>query len=120
MTELARIADDLFPARDFFDDLMGRRFSGLQPTQQGVRHHSDEESLTISFDVPGIVKENLKATVQSRTLTIQAETETRNYFYRVNVGRGVDTETSEHNLENGVLTITFPFSKERQERNILG
>jgi HSP20 family molecular chaperone IbpA len=119
MSDLARriLSDDLFAGRDFFNDVFDTARGNFLPT--GVRHHSEDGTLEISFDVPGLTEDQLSATIQNNIVTVSGESEGRNYLYRLRV-RNVDVDSVEHTHQNGVLTLTFQQADAVKERNLLG
>ncbi len=100
------------------------------------------ESFTITANLPGVAKENVKVNVKDRQLIIEgilnpvdseektdaAETEKVTYllkerrkgnFYRkFNLGDSIDTENVEANYENGVLAVTLKKKAETQPKTI--
>lgn len=84
----------------------------------GVDVTETETALTLSFYVPGVDKENIKATLKGSVLIVTAEQDKRKYAYQYSV-RGVDLNSPTHEHKNGILSVTFTKSAEQTERNIL-
>ncbi|KAF8961393.1 small heat shock protein [Flammula alnicola] len=90
--------------------------------------HEDAEKnlVTATFELPGLVKDNVNIDVHSNRLTVSAESKQSNEFeengFAVRERRfgkfsrtlqlpgGVKPEEIKASMENGVLTVTFPKS----------
>ena len=83
-----------------------------------------DTAYTLSFDLPGLAKDQLKVTVQGRRVSIEAkptapaepkegervlyrERGTAHYARTVSLPAEVDQSTSSAKFENGVLTLTL-------------
>ncbi|MCP5467919.1 MAG: Hsp20/alpha crystallin family protein [Deltaproteobacteria bacterium] len=127
-----------------FSDEMGRLFWGLK------RHKNDQESrvsfvpsidvaespetLSISVELPGMKKDDVKITVREGILTISGEKkfkeeEKKENYYRIersygsfvrsfNLPNTVDSEAIRAQFENGVLELAIPKKPEAKERTI--
>jgi HSP20 family protein len=120
-----------WPFGRFFDDVLGRSLlrteDGDQLLVPAMDVVEDEHGLTLSVELPGLAKEDVKLTVENGVLAISGEkksaTEThektwhrmeRRYgtFYRaITLPKGVTGEKAEASFENGVLKITLPKSE---------
>jgi len=96
-------------------------------------YRADDGSYHIRADLPGVGPDSIEVTVDSGTLTIQAE-RTPDYreseqvilaerfqgsFARqVSLGEGVDTENLSADFTDGVLHVTIPASPRSQPRRI--
>lgn len=79
----------------FFDSL------GFQVTQ-------DEKAWTLSFDLPGIAREDLAITVEGAVVRLETKAEAkRQYQAAYELPEDIDTEATSAKLENGVLTLTL-------------
>ena len=85
-----------------------------------------EAAYTVTLDVPGVNKEDVKVSVEGRTVSIQAESSASaaasasaerlvyrerqgaRYARRFSLAAPVDEAQSVAKLENGVLTLTLP------------
>lgn len=84
-----------------------------------------EAAYTVTLDVPGVNKEDVKVSVEGRTVSIQAdssasaasaaaerlvyrERQGARYARRFSLAAPVDEAQSVAKLENGVLTLTLP------------
>ncbi len=66
----------------------------------------DDKSVTLTFDVPGIARDQLSIAVEGNVVRIQTkEGATRQYKAAYELATDIDPATSEAKLENGVLTL---------------
>ena len=66
----------------------------------------DETSFTLSFDVPGVAKDQLSIGIEGPILRIESkEGAPRQYKKAYELPQDVDVGRSEAKLENGVLTV---------------
>lgn len=66
----------------------------------------DEKSVTLSFDVPGIARDQLSISVEGNVVRIQSrEGAPRQYKAAYELAADIDVATSEAKLEHGVLTL---------------
>ena len=71
-----------------------------------VNVESDDTSITLSLDVPGLSKEQLTIGIEGRILRIRAKDDApRSFSAAYKIGSDVDISKSEAKLENGVLTL---------------
>lgn len=69
---------------------------------------SDETSITLSLDVPGLSKEQLTIGIEGRIVRISSKDDApRTFKATYKLGSDVDAAQSEAKLENGVLTMKF-------------
>lgn len=81
------------------DALYGARQSGAAFTQ-------DDKSFTLSLDMPGISKEQLRITLDGAIVRVQTKDDApRSYRTAYELPQEVDNTLSEAKLENGVLTL---------------
>jgi HSP20 family protein len=120
---------DTLPAlgRFLFDDVLGRRSEdGARLLAPALDITEDDQAYTVTTELPGLKKEDVKIQVEDGTLTIsgekRAEKETdgkdrswhrmeRRYgsFLRtVSLPTAVAVESADAKFEDGVLTITLP------------
>lgn len=68
----------------------------------------DEQSFTLSFDVPGVSREQLVVGIEGNVVRLSsAEGAPRRYRFAAELPQDVDAEKSHAKLENGVLTLTL-------------
>jgi HSP20 family molecular chaperone IbpA len=82
----------------------------LADTQAASRQQcdvaQDETSYTLSFDLPGISKEQLSIGIEGSIVRIESkEGAARQYKAAYELAQDIDTANSEAKLENGVLTL---------------
>ncbi len=111
---LSRAIDHLFNDRALADE---PRVPALDVTESDTAY-------TLSFDLPGLSKDQLKVTVQGRRVSLEAsaaaanetkegerviyrERSTVHYARTVSLPAEVDQATSTAKVENGVLTLTL-------------
>jgi HSP20 family protein len=71
-----------------------------------VNVESDDTSITLSLDVPGLSKEQLTIGIEGRILRIRAKDDApRSFSAAYKLGSDVETNKSEAKLEHGVLTL---------------
>ncbi|MFM7330965.1 MAG: Hsp20/alpha crystallin family protein [Brachymonas sp.] len=69
---------------------------------------SDDNTITLTLDVPGLSKEQLTIGIEGRMLRIRAKDDApRSFKAAYKIGSDVDASKSEAKLENGVLTLKF-------------
>lgn len=98
--------------QDVFDPL----FSNF--TNSGVTWNKSNDAVSVSFDIPGVDKENINATVRNNLVTVTAKQGERSYRYAVKITQ-VDFDKAKHSYNNGVLTITVPYADSVKEKNLL-
>lgn len=139
--ELQREMNRLF--EDFFDrtSMMQRRGTSSSPTPQTSQQFTpridvseDEESLTISAELPGMTKEDIELYCDNESVTLQGEksheetdesegyhrTE-RSYGYfkrRIPFPAGVDPDNAKAKFDEGVLTVRFPKTGEAEGKRL--
>ena len=111
---LSRAIDHLFNERALADE---PRVPALDVTESDTAY-------TLSYDLPGLSKDQLKVTVQGRRVTIETNAAAANeakegerviyrersaaqYARTVSLPAEVDQSTSSARFENGVLTLTL-------------
>ena len=71
-----------------------------------VNVESDDTSITLNLDVPGLSKEQLTIGIEGRVLRIRAKDDApRSYSAAYKLGSDVDATKTEAKLEHGVLTL---------------
>jgi HSP20 family molecular chaperone IbpA len=74
--------------------------------QKATSVSQDEQAYTLSFDVPGIAKDQLTIGIEGSVVRIETKAEApRQYKAAYELPLDIDTATSEAKLENGVLTL---------------
>ena len=66
----------------------------------------DDKSVTLTFDVPGVARDQLSIGVEGNVVRIESkEGAARQYKAAYELGADIDAAASEAKLENGVLTL---------------
>ena len=74
--------------------------------QKSAAIAQDETSFTLSFDVPGIAREQLSIGIEGSIVRIETkEGATRQYKSSYELPQDIDVSASTAKLENGVLTL---------------
>jgi HSP20 family molecular chaperone IbpA len=72
------------------------------------RMTQDENSVTLSLDVPGVPREQLSITIDANIVRIESATEApRSVKQAYELAHDIDADNSTAKLENGVLTLTL-------------
>jgi HSP20 family protein len=82
-----------------------------------VQVDSDDSSITLTLDVPGLAKEQLTIGIEGRVVRITSKDDApRSFKAAYKLGSEIDSAKSEAKLENGVLTLKLakvaPVSRE--------
>jgi len=77
------------------------------PRSQGAATlEQDEQSFTLSFDVPGVSREQLVVGIEGNVVRLSsAEGAPRQYRFAAELPQDIDAGQSQAKLENGVLTL---------------
>jgi HSP20 family protein len=104
------------------DHLFNERYASEESRVPALDVAENDTSYMLSFDLPGLTKEQLKVTVQGRRVSIEAaanadakegervlyrERSAAKYVRTVSLPAEVDQSTSSAKFENGVLTLTL-------------
>jgi HSP20 family protein len=95
---------------DAFDRVMHDRVlvNAFEGISQRSQIQSDEQSITLTLDVPGLSKEQLTIGIEGRVLRIASKDDApRSVKATYKLGSDVDASQSQAKLENGVLTLKF-------------
>jgi HSP20 family protein len=93
-------------------DTFDRFFSDPADSHARSQVESDETTITLSLDVPGLSKEQLTVAIdggiEGRIVRISSKDDApRSFKAAYKLGSDVDAGKSEAKLENGVLTLKF-------------
>jgi HSP20 family protein len=84
------------------------RFDAFDATESRSQVESDDTSITLTLDVPGLSKEQLTIGIEGRIVRIASKDDApRSFKATYKLGSDVDAAQSEAKLENGVLTLKF-------------
>ncbi len=71
-----------------------------------VKVEQDDKSVSLTFDVPGVARDQLSIGVEGNVVRIESkEGAARQYKAAYELAADIDAATSEAKLENGVLTL---------------
>jgi HSP20 family protein len=88
-----------------FDRFFADVHDGVQARSQV---ESDDTSITLSLDVPGLAKQQLTIGIEGRIVRISSKDDAPRHFKAAyKLGSDIDAAKSEAKLENGVLTLKF-------------
>ena len=78
------------------------------PVQQQVQVSRDEVATTLSLDVPGLAREQLKLAIEGAVVKLESvEGAARQVKRAWELDHEIDASNSKAKLENGVLTLTL-------------
>ncbi|MDR0213022.1 MAG: Hsp20/alpha crystallin family protein [Comamonas sp.] len=94
-------------------DLALQRFlqgtlGAASPVQQHVQVSRDDKATTLSLDVPGLAREQLKLSIEGAVVRLEsAEGASRQVKRAWELDHEIDAAASKAKLEHGVLTLTL-------------
>lgn len=101
-----------------------REFGNVRPSQKGLVEQSaireplvdssineKESTLVITAEMPGIIKEDVKVTMEEGLVTIHAEKGTKKYHAELPVDNELDADSTKASYINGVLELKIQFKK---------
>jgi HSP20 family molecular chaperone IbpA len=88
-------------------------------TARGVKVEQDDKAWTVTFDMPGVAREELSINIEGGVVRIETkEAAKRPFKAAYELPQDIDAQASAAKLENGVLTLTLvkqvPVSHARQ------
>lgn len=88
----------------FLQDALG----AASPAQRQVQVSRDDQSTTLTLDVPGLAREQLQLSLDGTVVKLESvEGAARQVRYRWDLGHEIDASNSKARLEHGVLTLTL-------------
>lgn len=125
--EMSKMLSNFFTGDD-------EAFSGLQNWYPSADILEGKDKYTVTMELPGVTKDNVKITLQENMLTVQGEkkqeTESKDdNYHRVERSYGsfsrsfrmpslVKTDKIDANYKDGVLTIVLPKAEEAKAKEI--
>ena len=94
-------------------DLALQRFlqetlGAASPVQRQVQVSRDDQFTTLTLDVPGLAREQLKLSLEGSVVKLESvEGAARQVRYTWDLGHEIDAAKSNAKLEHGVLTLTL-------------
>jgi HSP20 family protein len=117
-----------------FDDMLGHRTNGGSMLAPALDVTEDEHALTVTAELPGLKKEDVRIQVENGVLSISGEKKVdeekkerdwhrmeRRYgaFHRaISLPNGIQTEKADAKFEDGVLTVTLPKREDVKPRTL--
>ena len=96
------------PSLRAFDRFFADTVRSTEQQQAASQNTQDEQAYTLSFDVPGVTREQLSIGIEGNVIRIETLPEAqRQYKAAYELPQDIDTEASIAKLENGVLTLTL-------------
>ena len=120
------------PLDSFFSDYPTLKEQSAR-TRAGVNLKRDDKYLSVELYIPGYKKDEVNITFKNNQLTVEGEKTERkeehdNYDYQevytqnfrrvISLDESVDTDKAEAKLEDGVLNIQIPNSKQATEQTL--
>jgi HSP20 family protein len=124
------VTRDARPFSRLFDDTLERFFAPVTAETPTARNPAldvaeSDRAYTVKLDMPGVVKEDVKVSVEGRQVSVQAQSEKADerregerivyrersataYARSFTLAAEVDQAEAQAKLENGVLTLTLP------------
>jgi len=79
---------------------------GAKPQQPKASESQDDQAFTLSFDVPGVTKEQITIGIEANVVQIETVADApRRYKWVYELPQQIDTASSEAKLELGVLSL---------------
>jgi len=76
--------------------------------QRNLNVAQDDKAWTVTFDVPGVAREDLNIGIEGAVVRIETRAEAQRQFKAAyELPQDIDTAASAAKLENGVLTLTL-------------
>ncbi|WP_213953377.1 MULTISPECIES: Hsp20/alpha crystallin family protein [unclassified Variovorax] len=89
-----------------FERFVNRAFANATVSRHGVNIEQDDTSWTLSFDVPGLTRDDLSVSIEGAVVRVESKAEARRQVKAAyEMPLEIDTAASEAKLENGVLTL---------------
>ncbi|MEJ8851681.1 Hsp20/alpha crystallin family protein [Variovorax rhizosphaerae] len=89
-----------------FERFVNRAFANAAIARQNVNVEQDDTSWTLSFDVPGLSRDDLSVSIEGAVVRVESKAEARRQVKAAyEMPLEIDTATSEAKLEHGVLTL---------------
>lgn len=112
------LANNFFEPFYLFSDLAWPRHSSQARTRTFYDVASDESGLTLTVDLPGVKKDDLKIEALDRTVTIKSKRGDEESTASYRISKDYDIDSADATLENGVLSLRFSKAKTSNSRVI--
>jgi HSP20 family molecular chaperone IbpA len=109
---LTKYANSIFTPNVFDSNV----FRFIDDFYENEKHYAYDittsgNQLTLSIDLPGVKRTDLKITVEGRNLLISGKQKGKDFKYSYCVDKQYEPESATSKLEDGVLTIKFEKKK---------
>ena len=107
--------DDLF---NEWDDIFSNRNSHYS---SDYKTSSDEDGVTLTMNVPGYNKKLIDVSVSGDRLVIEGKAHTgstKGFKHTFTINEGLDSDSIEATVIDGVLTVSVPYAEEVKPRKI--
>lgn len=113
LTRVGRDFDRLFKSYPF----MGPRWywTDYKTPDTDIKVSTDDKTITYTFEVPGIPKDDVKLRLDGNTLSVMAVAEGRSYSYSITIDDNVDKTKPTARLADGLLSVSFPVLEKKDE-----
>jgi HSP20 family protein len=89
-----------------FERFVNRAFANSSLARRGLDVEQDDTSWTLSFDVPGLTREDLSVSIEGAVVRIESKAEAKRQIkVAYEMPLEIDAAKSEAKLENGVLVL---------------
>jgi HSP20 family protein len=127
-----------WPLSRFFDDVFGRMGLRVEEGDQMIAPATDisedDHAITVTLELPGMTKSDVKITVENGVLTVSGEKKSEaeskgtswhrmerrygTFFRAITLPSTVSGEKADAHFKDGVLTIRVPKSEAAKPRSI--
>ncbi|KAL6298686.1 HSP20-like chaperone [Sparassis latifolia] len=132
LTDLDHLFDDSFTTRTRFPQTGEVAASRSLKPRMDLHEDTRANTVTVTFELPGLKKEDVDISVQNNMLTVSGESrlsserEEGGYSVRerrygkfsrsLSLPRGIQTQNIKASMQDGVLTVTYPTTTPEAER----
>ena len=109
------VFDDLF---NEWDDIFSNRNSHYS---SDYKTSSDDDGVTLTMNVPGYNKKLIDVSVSGDRLVIEGKAHTgstKGFKHTFTINEGLDSESTEATVIDGVLTVSISYAEEVKPRKI--
>jgi HSP20 family protein len=80
----------------------------FNPTASGLKVTQDDQAWTVTLDLPGVAREQLKVDIEGAVVRIETTAEAKRSFKAAyELPEAIDVDATTAQLENGVLTLVL-------------
>ena len=112
--------DNLF---DEWDDIFSNSYNGWERVNSSsdYKTSSDDDGVTLTMNVPGYNKKLIDVLVSGDRLVIEGKAHTgstKGFKHAFTINEGLDSDSIEATVIDGVLTVSVPYAEEVKPRKI--